>query len=437
MKNSFEKEFNWRKYFIISENTIRQKESSEIEFKESFHSPKHKDKKLHKWIASFANSNGGLIIYGVKNNGELIGLQNNKLRDFDNKILSEELLDYFAPEINFELFIKEVNGFELGFLYIHKAIEKPIITIKTANNSIQESDIFYRYPGQSRKISYGDLRKIIEDRYEKLNERWIKLMSNVASIGIENVGLLNIEKGELLGQNNKLLIPEELLDKVKFINEGNFVEKEGAPALKLIGDVLPVDSNKVIQLVEKKYQIITHFELYKSFLEQEVDSDTAREFFRKVLYENSIYYPIYYYLVKSNLDKETLLKILKKEKGSKVKEIENRIKSEKNNYKRFEAGNLDTQTDAAKQIMSAYKDLKKGNEFKIKDMEYRQLRYLIQAITHLTEKEVDINYILSILKEIYDNHFNQSSTSKSFIRKAICHVDLIIYGKHFFEKNYK
>ncbi len=95
MKESFELNFNWRKYFIVSNNVIRQKENSEIEFKEAFHSPKGKDKKIHKWIASFANAHGGLIIYGVRDNGELIGLKNDKLRDFDNKDLTQELLNFF------------------------------------------------------------------------------------------------------------------------------------------------------------------------------------------------------------------------------------------------------------------------------------------------------------------------------------------------------
>ncbi|MGQ1947727.1 AlbA family DNA-binding domain-containing protein [Geofilum sp. OHC36d9] len=337
MNKSFEKEFDWRQYFIISENVIRQKEHSEIEFKESFQSPKHKDKKLHKWIASFANANGGLILYGVKNNGELIGLQNNRLRDFDNKDLSQELLDYFAPEIKFELFIKEVEGIDLGFLYVYKNNDKPVVAIKAASDTIHESDIFYRYPGQSRRISYGDLRNIIEEKYNRLNERWLKLMNNVATIGVENVGLLNIENGELMGSGNKLLIPEELLEKLTFINEGSFVEKDGAPALKLIGDVLPIDSNKVIQLIEKKYQIITHFELYKSFIEQDLDIESAKEFFRKVAYENTVYYPIYYYLVTSKLNLASVEKLLLKEKGPKVSNLKARLSKERNDYFRFES----------------------------------------------------------------------------------------------------
>lgn len=435
MKKSFEKEFDWRQYFIISENVIRQKEHSEIEFKESFQSPKHKDKKLHKWIASFANANGGLILYGVKNNGELIGLQNNKLQEFDNKDLSQELLNYFAPEIKFELFIKEVAGFELGFLYIYKSIDKPVVALKSASDTIHESDIFYRYPGQSRRISYGDLRNILEEKFNRLNERWLKLMNNVATIGVENVGLLNIENGELMGSGNKLLIPEELLEKITFINEGSFVEKDGAPALKLIGDVLPIDSNKVIQLIEKKYQIITHFELYKSFFEQDLDIESAKEFFRKVAYENTVYYPIYYYLVTSKLSHKSVEKLLLKEKGPKVSNLKTRLSKEKNDYFRFEIGNVNSGTDAAKSITTALDSIKNKSDINFKNLNSASLRYLIQAITHLKTDDIETSHILFILNELYDNHFNQSDTTRSFIRKAICHVDLVIFGKQYFDRN--
>lgn len=433
MKKSFEIKFDWKEHFIVSENFVRQKEHSEIEFKESFHSPKHKDKKLHKWIASFANSNGGLIIYGVKNNGELVGLKDNKLQDFDNKDLSQELLDYFAPEIEFELFIKEINEFKIGFLYIHKSKNKPVVAIKTANNNIQESDIFYRYPGQSRRISYGDLRNIIEEKQKELNDNWLKLINNVATIGVENIGLLNIMNGELIGSKNKLLIPEELLKKIKFINEGKFVEKDGAPTLKLIGDVQPVDSKKIIQLVENKYHIITHFELFNSFFEQKLDSDSAREFFRSVLHENTVYYPIYFYISQSNLNQTQISELLKNEKSNKVEDIRKRLKLEKNNFSKFKIGNVTSGSEASKKITKAIKELKENKKIDFKSIDTRELRYYIQAITHLKEEEINKPYIMSILKDIYDNCFNHSGTTKSFIRKAICHIDLILFGKKFYE----
>ncbi|WP_407556856.1 helix-turn-helix domain-containing protein [Winogradskyella sp. 4-2091] len=433
MKKSFELEFNWKDYFIVSENFVRQKEHSEIEFKESFHSPKHKDKKLHKWIASFANANGGLIIYGVKNNGELVGLKNDKLQNFDNKDLSQELLDYFAPEIEFELFIKKINEFKIGFLYIHKSKNKPVVAIKTANNNIQESDIFYRYPGQSRRISYGDLRNIIEEKQKELNDNWLKLINNVATIGVENIGLLNIVNGELIGSQNKLLIPEELLKKVTFINEGKFVEKDGAPALKLIGDVQPIDSNKIIQLVENKYHIITHFELFNSFFEQQLDTDSAKEFLRRVMHENTAYYPIYFYISKSTLNQTKIAELLNNEVGNKVEDIKNRFRLEKNNSSKFKIGNITTGSEAAKKITKAIKELKENKTIDFKSIDTRELRYYIQAITHLKENEINKTYIMGVLKDVYDNCFNQSSTTKSFIRKAICHIDLILFGKNFYE----
>ena len=431
MKKSFEKEFDWKQYFIVSENFVRQKEHSEIEFKESFHSPKHKDKKLLKWIASFANANGGLILYGVKNNGELVGLQNNKLEQFDNKDLSEELLSFFAPEIQFELFIKEINSLKIGFLYIYKSENKPVVALKTASNNFQESDIFYRYPGQSRRISYGDLRTIIQERESKLNDSWLKLMNNVATIGVENIGLLNIQNGELIGSKNKLLIPEELLNKVTFINEGKFVEKDGAPTLKLIGDVQPIDSNKIVQLVESKYHIITHFELFKSFLKQKLEPDSASEFFRKVLHENTVYYPIYFYISQSKLNKEQVNKLIQDSKGNKASDIKERFNLEKNNKAKFKIGNITTGTEAAKKITKAIKELKANKKIDFKTIDSRELRYYSQAITHLKKEEIDEKYIMEILEDIYDNHFNQSSTTRSFIRKAICHIDLILFGENF------
>lgn len=429
MKNSFENTFDWKKHFIVSENVIRQKENSEIEFKETFHSPKHKDKKLHKWIASFANANGGLIIYGVKNNGELIGLKDDRFKEFDSKDLSEELIDYFAPEIKFEIFSKNVEGFELGFLYIHKSEEKPVVAIKTANNSVQESDIFYRYPGQSKTIAYGDLRNIIEEKVQKNNDKWMKLMNNIATIGVENVGLLNIDNGDVIGTHNKFIIPEDLLKKVKFINEGTFVEKDGAPALKLVGEFLPIDSTKVIQLVEKKYQIITHFELFQTFFKQHLDENSAKDFFRQVAYENTAYYPIYFYLMVANLNISGSQVLLNKEKGSKVNDILNRFSDEKNNFNKFIIGKIDTGTESAKKILNFIKDLKSKKEINVKLLEPSELRYFIQAITHLKKDEVELNYILNILKQLYDEHFSTSQTTKSFIRKAICHIDLIVFGE--------
>lgn len=44
---------------------------------------------------------------------------------------------------------------------------------------------------------------------------------------------------------------QELASKLKFIKQGEFVEKKGATALRLVGDVVPVDQVEVTKLVKE------------------------------------------------------------------------------------------------------------------------------------------------------------------------------------------
>ena len=175
--------------------------------------------------------------------------------------------------------------------------------------------------------------------------------------------------------------------------------------------------------------------MYNVFFESKLKKETAYEFFRRVLHENTAYYPIYYYIVCSELKQQQVEEIIAKEQGQKCTEVTQRLKKENGSYRRFEKGNISTQTESAKKIKAAYEKLKSKEEFKIKSIESLELRYVLQAITHLSEEELDLDYVLGILKNIYDHHFNANSVTKTFIRQSICHVDLVVFGKKFFEVN--
>lgn len=74
-------------------------EKQNIEYKESWH-----DDYL-KWVAGFANANGGKIFVGIDDNGDVVGVANYKklLEDLPNKI--RDILGIMA-EVN----LHEVNG---------------------------------------------------------------------------------------------------------------------------------------------------------------------------------------------------------------------------------------------------------------------------------------------------------------------------------------
>ena len=70
------------------------------------------------------------------------------------------------------------------------------------------------------------------------NKRWRELILNIAQAKPQNVALLNLATGNMPYQADKtVIIDQALIKQIKFIKEGKFVESDGAPALKLIGEV--------------------------------------------------------------------------------------------------------------------------------------------------------------------------------------------------------
>lgn len=87
---------NW--IFRIKGNRVVTKESSTIEFKESFNWGNRYT--YAKNFAAFANNKGGYLIFGIKDKPhEIVGLKNDKFENFDNAKISGFINDCFSPEI--------------------------------------------------------------------------------------------------------------------------------------------------------------------------------------------------------------------------------------------------------------------------------------------------------------------------------------------------
>ena len=77
----------------------------------------------------------------------------------------------------------------------------------------------------------------------------MKHIEKIAQIGPQNIAFIDLMRGSIETQKlngSKLIIDKSLLDdlreKVKFVEEGKFSEKEGFPTLKLIGEVQASDN---------------------------------------------------------------------------------------------------------------------------------------------------------------------------------------------------
>ncbi|MBX3424036.1 MAG: ATP-binding protein [Pirellulales bacterium] len=255
---------------------LHHREGQELEFKEQFNLAGLAD--YFKDFAAFANNRGGVLIFGVKDKPRVpLGLSDSALEQFekvDPEKISGYLLEIFSSDIRWEQNTVEAHGKAFGYFRICEATVKPVIARKDEgkDNVIKNGEVYFRYGGRSQKIQFAELQAIINQRIEQTNEHWLDLMKKIAKAGPENAAILDTEKGLLeKGDNKVFVLDEELVEKLKFIRECEFVEEDGATALKLVGDVVP--ANKV-EVVQKIYE--TRLKQYP-YTATQVAEDVARQ----------------------------------------------------------------------------------------------------------------------------------------------------------------
>lgn len=232
------------------------REGQELEFKEQFSLAGLAD--YFRDFAAFANNRGGYLIFGVKDSPRIpVGLNKPSMEQF-NKIdpgkITGYLLEIFSTDILWEQAIVTIDVKTFGAFCIYEARTKPIMAKKDEGKDqiIKNGEIYYRYGGRTQKIQHAELEGIIDKRVEQNNKYWLDLMSKIATAGPQNAAILDTERSLIEKDDARLLVlDEDLANKLKFIRGGQFVTKGGAPTLKLIGDVLPVNKVEVIKRVKE------------------------------------------------------------------------------------------------------------------------------------------------------------------------------------------
>ncbi len=266
------------KIFVLNSSNprlIASRESAFLDFKANFNLASMTD--YGKTMASFANKDGGYIVFGVKDKPrEIVGIDKAKFDGIDPAKMTETLNSYFQPEINYEVDIKDWNGKSFGIIYTLPSQQKPIMAIKNSSDLIKDGEIYYRYGGKTEKIKYPELKKILDENIERQNDAWMRIFQNAAKNNPINTAVMNTLSGEITGKGGTVVIDEALIPKLKFIREGQFSEKDGAPTLKLIGDVQPIP-----MAVIKKEKIVVGEDIYKyraTAVANEVEKVTGKRF---------------------------------------------------------------------------------------------------------------------------------------------------------------
>lgn len=281
---------------LREDGNLYHRESQTLEFKESFNFAGLAE--YFRDFAAFANNKGGWLIFGVKDKPkrELIGLNENaynQLDKLDPEKISGYLLDLFNGNIAWIHEVIEHEGNCFGVFYIPEATVKPIIC-KKDEKELKNGEIYFRYGGRTQKIQYAELEAIINHRIERNNKEWMDLVSKIGKSGPQNAAILDIEKGAISKNDAQILVVDDKLVKgIKWIKEGSFDEKEGAPTLKLVGEVQPIDTIEVIK--KEKTDKLKEYPLSAEELAKEIKSkcDIVKNDIWRIINENNI---------KTNLD---------------------------------------------------------------------------------------------------------------------------------------
>jgi len=227
---------------------LKHRESTTIEFKENFNFKNMP--RYSKTMAAFTNNKGGYIIFGIKARPrKLLGIDEDKFNNLPQDKITTFLIEHFDPEIKWDIGMVEFDDKVFGYIYAYESDEKPIICKKNAgDDDIKSGEIYFRYRGQDRKIGYSELKRIIDEFREKERRMWMTHIERIAKIGPSNVALLDMMNGTINTtklEGAKLVMDKALIDdlkeKVEFVEEGKFSEKEGEPTLKITGEIQTAD----------------------------------------------------------------------------------------------------------------------------------------------------------------------------------------------------
>lgn len=261
--------------------------------------------------AALANNRGGYVFFGVADKDDngacrVIGLSGSEFRDADPGEITARLQSSFQPTPRTQKATIEIGGMTIGVLHIERHESRPVIATKNDGGGaeIKEGDIFYRYPGASRRISYGDLRALLDERDVRVREAVLPMVQRLLELGPDRAMVADLAAAKLIDGKTSIELSDEIVERLAVIKEGEFEEKAGAPALRLIGDV------KAATPVMVRKGSVTRDDLRRDFLRDTLQAEPIDYLRAAVDIPTTEWVPLRYFALKAAMSREQLLSFI-------------------------------------------------------------------------------------------------------------------------------
>lgn len=252
-----------------------------------------------------------------------------------------------------------------------------------------------------------------------------KFCKKAVRIGVSNAALLDLNTGNLSGGGGSIILDGDLLQKIAFIKEGKFVETNGTPTLRLIGDITEISTGKVVvtESNKKVVRAIEPSDIVRAFLcNQKVDEPL--EYVKRICSASSANYPVYFFLQQSNATISDTLTL--------VRETTSRGVAKDRLLDRLEGKFIEQVNIPVSNTIAAKKKVQYYQYWLAETMPdiIEDIGYCMDSVLYLSKQEIAEHqqYICSIMLKIFNNEYERaSSIVATNIRKAICRIDEALY----------
>jgi hypothetical protein len=391
-------------------------ESEEHECKQDF-DPK-KLTPVVRAIAALANNKGGYIFFGVGNNRCRVDGAGPTFSQTDIVDIVNKVKAHLAPTPSITAKgVVEFDGRTVGFLHVEKHPDRPVIVYRDGDG-LNEGDILYRYAGQSSRIKFSDLRALLEERDRRAQVALAKATGVLADVGTANAIILDTDKNTLNTNGRPIVLDEKLAEQIKFVKEGEFEEKSGAPTLKLVGEVKTVN---VISSIPKAISREAIFEqhILDAFLKLE-KPENPRHFIVAGLAQSRVWLPVFYFARASGRSNSQIADEIRAQKISqlgKKKILLDRLTGKKT---AFAKAVTQAARAISREISAGELRLPKARE------DVAAFAHGLTAVTAIKVPLPDLLNALRVSRELADEADDKNALGA--VCKAVCRVDEMFFG---------
>jgi hypothetical protein len=174
-----------RRETLLDKARKLKRESRYIDFKERFDPASDGEWiELIKDFAAMANSGGGAIVIGVKDNGQVSGEDLSAVLKIDPAVMGDKVHSYTGEHFaDFEIHPTTRSGKQIAVIEVGPAVDAPLAFIKPGTYvpagrdkpkfAFREGTVYFRHGAKSQPGNATDFRHFIERRLDEVRERWL------------------------------------------------------------------------------------------------------------------------------------------------------------------------------------------------------------------------------------------------------------------------